>query len=80
MSIWSWLWIVWLLSFAVIEGIALFNGEKDDTLSEHVWKWFAIGRNGEDRPKVTGSVRARRFILLAFMAWLLVHFITGGFI
>ncbi len=78
MSIWTALWLLWGLFFAIVEGAALFNGEKDDTLSEHVWKWFGIGRNGA-HPKVTGSIRLRRFMLLAFMAWLAAHFLTGGF-
>jgi hypothetical protein len=71
----TWLWIGWLLAFAVIEGYALVSKREGDTLSEHVWAWFAIG--GEHR-EVTASVRLRRFILLAFMAWLSLHFITGG--
>ena len=80
MDIFSWLWIGWLAIFAVIEGVALSNKKDGDTLSEHVWKWFAIGLNGQPKPPVTSGVRARRFILLAFMAWLSVHFLTGGFI
>lgn len=40
MSIWTWLWISWIAAFAVIEGIAIFNDKKDDTLSEHFREWF----------------------------------------
>jgi hypothetical protein len=74
------LWVLWLAAFVVVEGVALFNKEEGDTLSEHVWKWFGIGEVGKPRPEITGWVRARRFGLLAFMAWLTVHFVTGGFI
>jgi hypothetical protein len=73
-------WLLWIAAFAVIEGIALRNRRPGDTLSEHVWEWFAIGRPGKPRPPLTGSVQIRRFALLAFMAWLSVHFLTGGFI
>ncbi|MDM4718429.1 hypothetical protein QTQ03_02035 [Micromonospora sp. WMMA1363] len=67
------LWIGWLAAFAIVEGIALFNKQPDDTLSEHVWKWFAVGSS-----QPTGWTRLRRFALLAFMAWLTLHFLTGG--
>jgi hypothetical protein len=72
---WTWAWIAWLGAFVAIEGKALFNKTKGDTLSEHVWKWFATQKVGNDP---TGWVRLRRFTLLAFMAWLSVHFLTGG--
>lgn len=74
------LWVVWLGYFVVVEAVALINKTEGDTLSEHVWKWFGIGLNGKPRPPVTGWVRLRRFSLLAFMAWLSIHFLTGGFI
>lgn len=75
MSGWTWAWIAWLGAFAAIEGKALFNKEKGDTLSEHVWRWFSTQKVDNDP---TGWVRLRRFTLLAFMAWLSVHFLTGG--
>ncbi len=77
MTVWTWLWLAWGVLFLVIEGVALANREHGDTLSEHVWRLFGIGRPG-NRPAVTGSVRLRRFLLLAFMAWLALHFLTGG--
>ncbi|MGW7434710.1 hypothetical protein [Streptomyces sp. NPDC054849] len=80
MDIWSWLWVGWLGAFCVIEGVALARDDRGDTLSEHVWKWFGIGRAGEQRPAATGSVRVRRLVLLAFMAWLSAHFLTGGLV
>lgn len=55
MDIWSWLWVGWLGAFAVIEGVALARDDRGDTLSEHVWKWFAIGRHDEPQRAVTGS-------------------------
>jgi hypothetical protein len=59
--------------FAVVEGAALINKKPGDTLSEHVWSWFGI------RGKPAGY-KARRFALLAFMAWLTTHFLTGGYV
>ena len=79
MSIWSWLWIAWFAMFGLVEGVALANKSRDDTLSEHVWKWFGIGRPGA-RPTMTGSVQARRFVLLGSLAWVAAHFLTGGMV
>lgn len=44
MSVWTWLWVAWGLMFAVIEGVALFNSTRGDTLSEHAWAWLGVGR------------------------------------
>ena len=71
MSNWTIAWLIWMAMFIVIEGQALFNKTKNDTLSEHIWHWFAVS----DKPPWW---RARRFVLLAFMAWLCLHFLTGG--
>lgn len=68
------LWIAWIAAFVVIEGVALYRKQEGDTLSEHVWKWF----HTDKMTKPTGTTRLRRFVLLAFMAWLSVHFLTGG--
>lgn len=65
------LWIVWLVMFGAIEGAALANKRKGDTLSEHTWRWFSIRGKGK-------GWRARRFALLAFLAWLVAHFLSGG--
>jgi hypothetical protein len=69
-------WLAWLGAFCVIEGKALFNKQPGDTLSEHVWRWFCTGVGTTSDP--SGWTRLRRFSLLAFMAWLSVHFLTGG--
>ncbi|MGW4158710.1 hypothetical protein [Streptomyces sp. NPDC004788] len=80
MTIWSWLWVGWLAAFCAIEGRALFNKTEGDTLSEHVWKWFGTAQIAKAAGQPTGWVRLRRFALLAFMAWLSVHFLTGGMV
>ncbi|RLK22621.1 hypothetical protein DER29_0458 [Micromonospora sp. M71_S20] len=69
-------WLLWFLYFSVVELRALFNSREGDTLSEHVWQWFAVGGG---RP-VTGWVRLRRVVLLGFVVWLGVHFVGGGVI
>lgn len=65
------LWLVWLAMFIAIEGQAFLYRVQGGTLSEHVWAWFSIKGKG-------AWWRARRFVLLAFLAWLTVHFLTGG--
>ncbi|MEU7905872.1 hypothetical protein [Actinoplanes sp. NPDC049118] len=77
MDTWAWLWIGWIGLFAVLEGVALARKAPDDTLSEHVWRWFGIGRPG-NRPTMSGWVQLRRFALLAGLAWLAFHLLTGG--
>lgn len=57
--------------FFAIEGPALVNRRLGDTLSEHVWKWFSIKEK-------SFQWRLRRFTLLAFLAWVSGHFLTGG--
>ncbi len=64
-------WIAWIGMFFAIEGAALFNKREGDTLSEHVWDWFAV----KDKP--TGY-KWRRGALYTFLAWLTTHFVTGG--
>lgn len=66
-------WLLWGLAFLVIEGVALFNAKRDDTLSEHVWRWFSIRKRSK-------GWQARRFALVAFLAWLVLHFLTGGWV
>lgn len=82
MSLWAWGWLAWLAFFGVLETVAIVRsvrakraGAEDptDTLSEHVWLWFGTG----PRPKGP-AVYVRRFVLLAFVVWLGVHFMTGG--
>ena len=65
------LWGLWLVMFTVIEVPALLDDEKGDTFSEHIWNWFAV----KGKPKWW---RLRRFALLSAVAWLALHFLTGG--
>lgn len=83
MNVWSWLWLVWLVYFAIVECLAVVRSieakhagrpDERDTLSEHVWLWFGTARGIEPNT----SAYLRRFVLLAFLAWLSVHFLGGG--
>lgn len=64
------MWVAWLLMFLAIEGAAIFNKDKGDTLSEHVWAWFKI----KDKPR---EWTWRRAVLAGFLVWLLVHMVAG---
>lgn len=37
-------WLAWGLFFIVVEGIALFRKERNDTFSEHWWSLFRLGK------------------------------------
>lgn len=58
-------WIVIGLAALFLEITALLNPAKGDTLSENVWKWL------RGKP-------LRKFLLGAFLFWLLMHFLTEG--
>lgn len=70
MSAYTWAWIFWLVFFAVIEGTAIIDKDRGDTLSEHIWVWFKI----KDKPR---TWTWRRAALAVFLVWLLVHMVAG---
>lgn len=81
MSLWTWAWLGWGAIFCIIEGMALFNSKPGDTLSEHAWAWLGYNAPKGQALKLrhpSGWTRLRRFALLAFLAWLAVHLLTGG--
>ena len=79
MSVWTWAWAGWALYFLVVEGMALANSQRSDTLSEHAWAWLGYSAtSGGDLRKPSGWTRLRRFMLLAGLTWLVVHLLTGG--
>jgi hypothetical protein len=85
MGVWGWLWVSWIGLFLVLEGIALARRKYGDTLSEQVWNWFGIGKKDPQtgeliRPASSWHVQSRRVALLAFLIWLTVHFMTGGYL
>lgn len=66
-------WVGWLVTFPVIEGLAIYDKRTGDTLSEHMWDWASIKRKKR-------WWRARRMALILFAIWLAIHMATGGFI
>jgi len=64
-------WAVWIVSFLIIELIAVFNSDKGDTLSEHIWEWFDIKDPGP-------FYKTKRLLLFTGVGWLAIHLLTGG--
>ena len=71
MSVYTGLWLIWILTFFLIELPALRNRQPGDTLSEHVWAWCSIKGKGR-------AWRLRRLALVILLAWLSLHMLTGG--
>jgi hypothetical protein len=70
-------WALWGVYFAALEGAALIRshkGTQGGTLSEHVWVWFGTAKGTH----ANSWAYVRRFVLIAFMSWLTVHFVGGG--
>jgi hypothetical protein len=61
---WPWLWLAWLVAFLAVEIPAAIRKAKNDTLSEHVWRWF--------------RGPWRRLVIGAFMVALTCHFVFGA--
>lgn len=68
----TYLWIVWLAAFGVIEWAALKDQRKGDTLSEHFWKLMGTKTPGRNWKHwlFRGGVGV-------FFAWIIPHFFTG---
>lgn len=70
MDLFTILWILWGAAFAVIEGVAIFNDKKSDTLSEHLRLWLRT------------DTRKGRTVWLAisggFFAWFVTHIAVAG--
>lgn len=70
MDVFTLLWVAWGLAFAVIEGVAIVNDRRDDTLSEHLREWFRTDRK-----------RGRTAWLVVsgcFFAWFVTHIAVAG--
>lgn len=71
--LWTGAWIGWIGVFFALELPPLLRGRPQDTLSDHVWSWAGIPR----RSAPSGLLRVRRFALLAGLAWIGTHFLSG---
>lgn len=70
MSAWTIAWIIWGLLFAAIEGAAIANDKRDDTLSEHLRLWFSTSqKTGRSVWIVVSGV---------FFAWFVTHIAVPG--
>lgn len=89
-------WIAVAAAIVVIEGVALLNSRRGDTLSEHVWAWLGV-RLPDRSPTVipltsgnlvlpslqitpTWTLRLARTVVLCGGVWLIAHFLTGGWV
>ena len=61
-------WLFMGAFFVFLEGAALKNRNKGDTLSEHVRKWAGVRGSST-------SHKVRRGALGVFLAWLFVHLV-----
>jgi hypothetical protein len=66
-------WYAWIACFFLIEGSALARHRPQDTLSDHIWAWFGIPQHTAPQR----SIRTRRMMLLAGVAWLAAHLLSG---
>lgn len=72
------LWVLWALAFCLIEGVALFNSTRGDTLSEHVWAFIGLRRSGAGaRVTPKWTLRLARFALCSGLLWLFIHLTTN---
>lgn len=65
-------WVLWILSFGVIEYLAIRRGGSGDTLSEHVWRLLRTGVQ-DRRPQVI----ACRVLFIVLSGWVFPHFLWG---
>jgi hypothetical protein len=75
MSTSDWVWSVILIVGGLYELFTLWTRRQGDTLSEKVWKVFAVVGNEPRRLR-----QARRVALLFIVVWLAVHFLSGGWL
>ena len=73
---WTIGWLAWGLWFVIEESLAFWKVGARGTLSWLVWTLGGT-RDGV-APGPGPLLRTRRFVLAAFMAWLSLHFLTGG--
>lgn len=87
----SWSLIAWIalgVAALVLEGIALFNSTRGDTLSEHLWVWLGLrGRKWKYPPKPDAepitpiwTVRVARTVFVFAVVWFGLHIATGGWV
>jgi hypothetical protein len=75
----SWLWAAWLIfivvTFAVLEGIALVNHRAGDTLSENTRRW--IGLYAEHRWVRAAGAGLFAGACFGLVGWFVPHILGG---
>lgn len=74
MTAYSWLWVAWFGVFLAIEIPAAITNDHighPQSLSMNIW-WLIKGKS-------LGH-RTARVVLLLFLAWLVTHLLTGGWV
>lgn len=66
-TLYSVLWIAWLVAFLVIEFSALLQGRPEWTLSEYVWRVEKLG----------ATWTFLRYFVAVFCLWLFFHMAFG---
>lgn len=74
-------WVVLGVAAAVLEGVALFNSQRNDTISEHLWAWLGIKtRKWKTLPDHTAkpitptkTMWVARLVFFGFWAWFGLH-------
>ena len=68
----SWAWLVWVVFFLLVEGIAIVRKGRGDTFSEHWWKVFRTGQKVPTWIKILLAV-----VQLGAGIWLTGHLTFG---
>jgi len=71
-TVFTYWWAILGAAFLVLEGVAIRNDKRGDTLSEHVWKF--LGVKGY---KIPSFPWLRRGALAGLFVWLIPHFFLG---
>ena len=72
MDLWGWLWVVWGLAFAAIEGTALARDNAAGTLSEHLRLWLRTDT------KLGRTIWA--IVSGVFFGWFVIHIAAPGLV
>lgn len=59
------IWLVWIIMFLVVEGLALYRRRSQDTFSWQVWT-------------IERRVPWLKWVVAIFLLWLILHFYTGA--
>jgi len=68
MNVWAWIWLGLGVLVGTVELVAIIRKGEGDTLSENIWKLQQCG----------GWGKFVRWMIAAFLLWLVVHFASGG--